>query len=629
MIRPLSIVWNFDPVFFSIGSLDIRYYGLMWALAILIGAKFFDNFCKREGLPPKVSESIFIYGTLATIIGARLGHCLFYDPMEYLSKPWTIITGFRDGGMASHGAAIGLLIGLWLFSRKNKLPYIWSLDRIMIAVGIGGAVVRLGNLFNSEIFGMATTLPWGFEFVRSAKWVNEFAPAAVHPTQIYEALCYLITFGILCWLYYAKDIARRRPGILFGIGLLGIFLTRFFIEFIKTEQEAFEQGWVLDMGQWLSIPFIVLGIYMIYRGAVRARSFPRSGAESPGSDSKKEETMSNYPMVDEVNRLVGNLLAAGSGVFLPGVGSLFVERRGARRLSKRTVLPPCRVVSFSSQQQGVSLADELARTLHCDAAGAQDVYDRWLSRTREGDVLTIEGVGVLKFKNFTLAPAFDRLLNPQGHEPVRIKPARRLDWALWVGIAAIVIAAGFGGAEFLRINSSDIPEPGAAAEVARTLPAADAGIPADSSATAGVTDDGTATAVAGTKAAETDVAGSSAAGAAGTADSAGDRTDAAVTRADARPAGQRPGPAARVSAEPASLVSGHRYVVLGVFSTPENAARAAADAEARDASVRCGVYRFGNKFMVSPFEAPDAEACTLFIRNYSDRFPGLWTYTAR
>ena len=308
--------------------------------------------------------------------------------------------------------------------------------------------------------------------------------------------------------------------------------------------------------------------------------------------------MSNYPMVDEVNRLVGNLLAAGSGVFLPGVGSLFVERRGARRLSKRTVLPPCRVVSFSSQQQGVSLADELARTLHCDAAGAQDVYDRWLSRTREGDVLTIEGVGVLKFKNFTLAPAFDRLLNPQGHEPV-------------------------------RINSSDVPEPGAAAEVARTLPAADAGIPADSSATAGVTDDGTATAVAGTKAAETDVAGSSAAGAAGTADSAGDRADAAVTRVDAKPAGQRPGSATRVSTEPASLVSGHRYVVLGVFSTPENAARAAADAEARDASVRCGVYRFGNKFMVSPFEAPDAEACTLFIRNYSDRFPGLWTYTAR
>ncbi|MEG0808031.1 MAG: prolipoprotein diacylglyceryl transferase [Alistipes sp.] len=269
MIQSLSIVWNFDPVFFSIGSLEIRYYGLMWALAILIGAKFFDNFCKREGLPASVSESIFIYGTLATIIGARLGHCLFYDPMEYLRAPWTIITGFRDGGLASHGAAIGLLVGLWLFSRKNKLPYIWSLDRITIPVGIGGALVRLGNLFNSEIFGTATTQPWGVEFVRSAKWVQEFAPAAVHPTQIYEAICYLVTFGILCWLYYGKDFARRRPGMLFGICLVGVFLTRFFIEFIKTEQVAFEQGMLLDMGQWLSVPFILLGAYMIYWSASR------------------------------------------------------------------------------------------------------------------------------------------------------------------------------------------------------------------------------------------------------------------------------------------------------------------------------------------------------------------------
>jgi len=276
MIRFLTVTWDFDPVFFTLGSLDIRYYGLMWALAILIGAKFFDNFCKREGLPPKVSESIFIYGTLATVLGARLGHCLFYDPAEYLSHPLTIITGFRDGGMASHGAAIGLLIGLWLFSRKNRLPYVWSLDRIMIPVGIGGAVVRLGNLFNSEIFGTATSLPWGFEFVRSAKWVREFAPAAVHPTQIYEALCYVATFAILCWLYYGRDIARRRPGVLFGVGLIGIFLTRFFIEFIKTEQEAFERGWALDMGQWLSIPFILLGGWMIWRGWLRPVAAPES-----------------------------------------------------------------------------------------------------------------------------------------------------------------------------------------------------------------------------------------------------------------------------------------------------------------------------------------------------------------
>ncbi|MBO5685988.1 MAG: prolipoprotein diacylglyceryl transferase, partial [Alistipes sp.] len=227
MLQTLAIVWDFDPVMISIGSFEIRYYGLMWAIAILLAAKFFDNFVKREGLPEAVSESIFLYGTLGTIIGSRLGHCLFYDPDFYLSHPWEIITGFRDGGMASHGAAIGILVGLWLFSRKNKLPYLWSLDRIMVGVAIGGAVVRFGNLCNSEIFGTPTSLPWGFEFVRSAKWVREFAPAAVHPTQIYEALCYVITFIVLVVLYYRFDMARRRPGLMFGVGLVGIFVTRF------------------------------------------------------------------------------------------------------------------------------------------------------------------------------------------------------------------------------------------------------------------------------------------------------------------------------------------------------------------------------------------------------------------
>lgn len=264
MLQTLSVVWDFDPVLFRIGSLDIRYYGLMWALAILIAAKFFDNFVKREGLPASVSESIFLYGTLGTIIGSRLGHCLFYDPGYYLAQPWTILTEFRDGGMASHGAAIGILVGLWLFSRKNKLPYIWSLDRIIIGVAIGGALVRFGNLCNSEIFGEATTLPWGFEFVRSSKWLNEYAPAAVHPTQIYEALCYLIDFVVVTWMYYGRDLARRRPGLIFGVGLMGIFLSRFLLELIKTEQEAFEVGMTLNMGQWLSIPFILLSAGVIY-----------------------------------------------------------------------------------------------------------------------------------------------------------------------------------------------------------------------------------------------------------------------------------------------------------------------------------------------------------------------------
>ncbi|MBQ3083817.1 MAG: prolipoprotein diacylglyceryl transferase [Alistipes sp.] len=281
MMQMLSVVWDFDPVMIRIGSFDIRYYGLMWAVAILVAAKFFDNFVKREGLPERVSESIFLYGTLGTIIGSRLGHCLFYDPGYYLSNPWEIIVGFRDGGMASHGAAIGILIGLWLFSRKNQLPYLWALDRIMIGVGIGGAAVRIGNLCNSEIFGTPTSLPWGFEFVRSLKWQREFAPAAVHPTQLYEALCYLVTFVILVVLYYRYDMARRRPGLLFGVGLVGIFVTRFFIELIKVNQEAFEEGMTLNMGQWLSVPFIVLAGYMIYR------SLHRPAIEVPVVKSKK------------------------------------------------------------------------------------------------------------------------------------------------------------------------------------------------------------------------------------------------------------------------------------------------------------------------------------------------------
>ena len=312
-------------------------------------------------------------------------------------------------------------------------------------------------------------------------------------------------------------------------------------------------------------------------------------------------------MVDEVNRLVGNLLAAGSGVFLPGVGSLFVERRGARRLSKRSVQPPCRVVSFSSQQQGVSLADELARTLHCDAAGAQDVYDRWLSRTREGDVLTIEGVGVLKFKNFTLAPAFDRLLNPQGHEPVRIKPARRLDWALWVGIAAIGIAAVYGGREFLLLYP-EAPEAAAVTEI----PAA-----SDSFGTVEAPD-----ALVEAPPTERSVAGVSAAQAGGAA------SGASVPDAAPEPEIAETHPAQEQDV-PTALLSGRHYVVLGVFSTEENARRAVRETEAKESALRCRIYRFGGKFMVSPFSSDDAGACAQFIRVQDGRFPDMWTYTAR
>lgn len=281
MISFLVVDWSVDPVLFSLGGIEIRYYGLMWVLAILMGAKFFENFAKREGLPESVSDSVFWYGTLGTILGARFGHCLFYDPEYYLSRPWEIITGFRDGGLASHGAAIGLLLGLWLFARKNRLPYIWGLDRIMIPVGIGGAFVRFGNLFNSEIFGSATTMPWGFRFINSREWQAVCAPDACHPTQIYEALCYIVTFVILALLYYKWDCGRRRPGLMFGVGLIGVFLTRFFIEYIKLEQGGADTGLFLKMGQILSIPFVLLGVGIIWYSLSRpAVQVPIKGSKA-------------------------------------------------------------------------------------------------------------------------------------------------------------------------------------------------------------------------------------------------------------------------------------------------------------------------------------------------------------
>ena len=279
----LTIYWDFDPVFFRIGeNFDIRYYGLMWALAIGLAAWMFDRFVKREGLPEKVSESIFYFGTLATIIGSRVGHCIFYEPDKYLAEPLRILTDIRDGGMASHGAAIGLLIGLWLFSRRNKLPYLWSLDRIMIAVAIGGAFVRLGNLFNSEIIGAPTDMPWGFVFARLYPVGTPVAEMiARHPAQIYEALCYVITFLILIYLYYKRDMARRRPGLMFGVGLIGIFLTRFLIEFVKENQEAFEQSMTLNMGQWLSVPFIIAAFVLIWYAMSRPEVKPAAAKAQP------------------------------------------------------------------------------------------------------------------------------------------------------------------------------------------------------------------------------------------------------------------------------------------------------------------------------------------------------------
>lgn len=277
----LSIVWEWDPTFVMLGELDIRWYGLMWAVGILLAERIIANVCKREGLPKHVVESAFAWIVLGTFLGARVGHCLFYEPEVYLPEPWRIITDIRDGGMASHGATIGIMIGILGFVRRNHLPFVWGIDRIAIVAPLAGAIIRFGNLFNSEIVGKVTDAPWGFQFVRhDAPWAfreyNGDVPEALladiparHPAQLYEAMCYLLTFALLVWLYYRKDMGRRRPGVLFGVSMIGIFLTRFFIEFIKERQVDFESGMALDMGQLLSIPFILFGVFMIVRAMRR------------------------------------------------------------------------------------------------------------------------------------------------------------------------------------------------------------------------------------------------------------------------------------------------------------------------------------------------------------------------
>ena len=263
MTSMLSIVWDFNPVMVSIGGFEIRYYSLMWAAALFVGGWIFSYFCKKEGRPQELSDSAFLYIALGTMIGARVGHCLFYEPEYYLLKPWAIITEIRNGGLASHGATIGIITAIWLCSRKNRVPVMWMTDRLGVIAPISGALIRFGNLFNSEIIGHQTDMPWGFKFMRLYKGLPAEQVPACHPTQLYEALCYIATFLLLWWMYHQTEAPRRR-GLLFGVALIGIFLTRFFIEFVKVNQVAFEEGMSLNMGQWLSLPFVAIGIASVW-----------------------------------------------------------------------------------------------------------------------------------------------------------------------------------------------------------------------------------------------------------------------------------------------------------------------------------------------------------------------------
>ena len=266
------ITWDVNPYIFIfpenfplLGGRPVAWYGLLWALVFVVGYYVMRKMYRKENLSDDLLDKLTLYMLVFTVVGARLGHCLFYEPEYYFSDPIKILYVW-EGGLASHGGAIGILIGLLLYSRKTKISYLHILDLIVVPVAIGGAFIRLGNLMNSEIYGYETTLPWGFKFVRD--WAPgtpiEVIPAC-HPTQIYEALVCVIVFVVLLYLFFKKDYAKTRPGFMFGLFCTVVFGSRILIEFIKQPQVEFENSMALDMGQWLSIPFVIIGIYFMIR----------------------------------------------------------------------------------------------------------------------------------------------------------------------------------------------------------------------------------------------------------------------------------------------------------------------------------------------------------------------------
>ncbi len=263
MINFLSYIhWNVNPEIFSLGPLSIRWYGLLFATGFLIGYYIVERMFKYENENLKWLDSLFVYLIVATVIGARLGHVFFYGWDYYSQHPGEILMVWH-GGLASHGGAMGILVAMFLYSVfVTKRSMLWTLDRVVVPTALVGAMIRTGNLMNSEIYGVQTDLPWGVIFERNGEIVPK------HPTQIYEALAYLLAFGILMYLYWRTN-ARKKQGLLLGAFFILIFSARFFIEFIKEDQEAFEAGMALNMGQWLSIPFVLFGIFLVVRAIKR------------------------------------------------------------------------------------------------------------------------------------------------------------------------------------------------------------------------------------------------------------------------------------------------------------------------------------------------------------------------
>lgn len=270
-----AITWDFNPEIFSIGNHGVRWYGLMIALGLYTGYWIFKRYLRADKLTQEMVDSLLVYAALAGIVGARLGHCFFYEPEYFLKNPLEILKIWK-GGLASHGWAIGLLLALWLYNRKFKIPFLWLMDRIVIVVALLAAFIRIWNFFNSEIYGLPTSLPWGVEFVRDRLYdstTGALLPTVPrHPTQFYEALSYLLIF-IVSFVFYRKRNMEIRDGFMFGVFMIALFAARLLIEFVKNDKVAFEAGLSFNMGQLLSLPFILAGIGIIIWTKAKQRYF--------------------------------------------------------------------------------------------------------------------------------------------------------------------------------------------------------------------------------------------------------------------------------------------------------------------------------------------------------------------
>ena len=265
------IEWNPSPEIFTIPGINwpVRWYGLMWALAFIASHFYMNRVYKAEGRTEKDLDTLTLYIILGTVIGARLGHCLFYGPWfdlydnagnlleeGYLSHPLNMLKVY-EGGLASHGGAIGIIVGMILYCRKTKESWLWLFDRLVIVVPLAGMCIRIGNLINSEIIGNVTNVPWAFIFVQEDAYPR-------HPAQLYEAIFCFFLFIYMYWFWKNKRDTVGR-GYMFGLLCILLFTERFIDEFFKENQAAFEGSLPLNMGQLLSIPFIIIGIIMIVR----------------------------------------------------------------------------------------------------------------------------------------------------------------------------------------------------------------------------------------------------------------------------------------------------------------------------------------------------------------------------